>query len=127
MTMSRGVIVAMVFALEVWAMGRVLTALVARTPRGPASVRLYLADRVDHLPNTSVLAYEDELLVSLAADLPTGRARRVVAGANARTGLERRLEDVASLRAYCSADGAIMLAALVWGGNIACEPAMAVR
>ncbi len=40
--------------------------------------------------------------------------------------LERWLEDVASLRAYCSAKGAIMLAGLAWGGNVAGDPAMAL-
>jgi len=69
MTVFRGVIVATAFPLVTWAAGRVLIALAVRTPPGPAGARLYLADRVDRI--TAVLAYENELLMSFAADLPT--------------------------------------------------------
>ncbi|MHB2023777.1 MAG: hypothetical protein ACYCO3_10675 [Mycobacteriales bacterium] len=127
MTPIRAVIVTMAFALVVWAAGRALTALAARNPS--CRTRQYLAGRVDRLRIAAVVAYEDELLVTLAADVHpelAARAWRVAADASARTRLERWLDDATPLRAYRSADGAIMLADPVWGGNVACEPALAV-
>ena len=129
MTVFGGVIVAVAFPLVTSAVGRVLIALAARRAPGRANAPLYLAGPVDHLRIAAVLAYENDLLVNLSADLPTelaGRAWRVVADAGGRTRVERWLEDGTALRAYCTAAGAIMLADRGWGGNVACEPAMAV-
>ena len=67
--------------------------------------------------------------VGFAADFPTelaARAWRVVADDSARTRPERWLEDATAPQAYRSADGAIMMADRVWGGNVECEPAVAV-
>jgi hypothetical protein len=129
MTPMRAVILTMAFALMVWTAGRALTALAARNPSASCGTRQYLAGRVDQLRIAAVVAYEDELLVTLTADAQTelaARAWRVAADVSARTRLERWLDDAAPLRAYRSADGAIMLADPVLGGNVACEPALAV-
>ena len=67
--------------------------------------------------------------VGIAADFPTelaARAWRVVADDSARTRLERWLEDANAPQAYRSADGAIVMADRVWGGNVECEPAVSV-
>ena len=88
-----------------------------------------LADRVERLRVTAVLVCGDELFVGIAADFPTelaARAWRVVADDSARTRLERWLEDANAPQAYRSADGAIVMADRVWGGNVECEPAVSV-
>ena len=86
--------------LSVWWCGRwarVLIAFAAGTPPGSASGRLYLADPVDHLRITAVLAYEDEScwsawpLISISS-WPVHWP--VVADVNARARLDRWLEDV---------------------------------
>lgn len=129
MTLFRGVIRAMAFPLAVWPEGRALLAVVARTTSEAVTGRLYQSGRVDRLRINAVIVYDDELLDSSGAHFPLDlppRAWRVAANASARTRLERWLEDATALRAYRSDDGAITLADRVWGGHVACEPALAV-
>jgi hypothetical protein len=129
MTPFQVLIVAMAFPLAVSAMSRGKDRLATRTPPALAGTGLYLADRVDRVRFTAVLAYRDEFLVGLAADFPTElgpRAWRVAACPRARGRLEGWLQDATALLAYRSADGAITPADRLWGGNVECEPGMAV-
>lgn len=79
MNLLRTVVWVMAFALVVWAVGRALTVVSARTP--PAGgARLYLAGRVDRLRIDAVAAHDDELLVSLASEVPNETDGTVLAG-----------------------------------------------
>jgi hypothetical protein len=76
-----------------------------------------------------VVTCEHEVLVSLAgdpeADTPSGTFR-VETGSQSLTRLERWRSEATPLRAYLSADGALMLVDPVLGGCVACEPALVV-
>jgi hypothetical protein len=76
MTLLRRVIMAIAFPLAVCAVGRVLIAQAVRTPPGPDSAWLHLADRVERLRVTAVLVCGDELFVGFVADFPTELAAR---------------------------------------------------
>lgn len=115
------------FPVLLWAIGRGVTAVAARVPADAVRSRQYLAGRVHGVRITGLLACEDELLVSLTA--PAGG--HLLAGVFGVTGdmycrarIQRWHREGTSLRGYLSADGAVMLADPVLGGNAACEPAV---
>lgn len=124
MTVPFVVVAACVFAFS--AVGRVLTMVAVRTPAG----RQYLAGRRDNLRVADFVVYGDELVVMFADDRNVGLSAHTWWTANepsSRHRLERWRGESTWLRAYLSADGGIMLADPWWGGNVACEPALALH
>jgi hypothetical protein len=111
------------FALLLWAIGRAVTAVASRVDASGRS-RQYLAGRADGVHVITVVACDDEFLVTLAAPAG-GRLPGVFRVAAAQWPLgrvSRWQEEGTPLRAYLSQDGAVMLADPVLGGNAACEP-----
>ncbi len=95
-------------------------------PATPGASRHYLAGRLHGLRITAVVAYEDELLITLATSPggePPAGVFRVTADIYHRARVQRWQRESTPLRGYLSEDGAIMLADPVLGGNAACEPA----
>ncbi len=124
MTTSVAVAVAAAFICAVWAACRVLTARLEGAP----PIRQYLAGRRDDLQIADSVVYQDDLLVIFAADPTIGLTANTWWVANEPTShhrLEPWRDGSTVLRAYLSADGGTMLADPIWGGNVACEPAMA--
>ena len=121
--------------LLLWVIGRAVTAVGERAPRGPGRPRHYLAGRLYGVQITALVDGEDELLVSLgthpagateATADPLARVFRVTASECSLARVRRWRDEATILRAYLSHDGALMLADPMLGGNAACEPATTV-
>ena len=119
---------AIALPLVVCAVG-VLIALAARTPPGPDSAWLIWptgSSGFESPPSSS--AGTSSSLASLPISQPSwpqGPGEWWPTTAPER-GLERWLEDANAPQAYRSADGAIVMADRVWGGNVECEPTVSV-
>jgi hypothetical protein len=86
--------------------------------------RIYLAGRLDGIRITTIVDYDDELLVSLASqDAALAGVFRITASACSLGRVRRWHNEGTMLRAYLSHDGAVMLADPALGGNAPCEPA----
>jgi hypothetical protein len=109
--------------LLLWVTGRAVTAAGNRIPPAQGRSRHYLAGRLDGVQITTVIDYDDELLVSLATrDAPLAGVFRITASTCSLTRVRRWHDESTPLRAYRSHDGAIMLADPALGGNAPCEP-----
>jgi hypothetical protein len=113
------------FPLLLWGIGRAVTAAGSRASPSRAR-RQYLAGRLSGVLITTVVAFDDELLVSLSAQTygPLAGVFRVAASECSIPRVIRWRNENTPLRAYLSQDGAIMLADPVLGGNAACEPSV---
>jgi hypothetical protein len=117
--------VAAAFVVAAWVGARVLTEL----PEPAPPARQYLAGRCDNLQIADVFVCEDELLVTFDTDRTnelTARTWWAANDATSRRRLERWRKEETRLQAYLSTDGGIVLADRRWGGNVACERAMAL-
>jgi hypothetical protein len=114
------------FPLLLWGIGRAVTAAGSRASPSRARRRQYLAGRLSGVLITTVVAFDDELLVSLAAQTygPLAGVFRVDASECSVPRVIRWRNENTPLRACLSQDGAIMLADPVLGGNAACEPSV---
>jgi hypothetical protein len=114
------------FPLLLWAIGRGVTAAGSRVPASRGRSRQYLAGRRYGVRITNVVAYDGELLVSLAtpADGPVAGVFRITASECSLARVLRWRGESTPLRAYLSQDGAVMLADPALGGNAACEPSI---
>ncbi len=109
--------------LLLWVIGRAVTAAGNRIPPAQDRSRHYLAGRLDGVQITTIIDYDDELLVSLAThDAPLAGVFRITASTCSLTRVRRWHHESTPLRAYRSHDGAIMLADPALGGNAPCEP-----
>jgi hypothetical protein len=111
--------------VAVWASKRVLGALAEPLP----PTRHYLAGRHANLQMEDLIVYDDEVLLTFVNDRSIELTTHTWCAArepSSQHRLERWREDRTSLHAYVSSDGAIMLADHRWGGNVACEPAVAL-
>ncbi|MGH3120601.1 MAG: hypothetical protein ACRDND_06145 [Streptosporangiaceae bacterium] len=105
------------------AIGRAVTAAGNRIPPAQDRSRHYLAGRLDGVQITTMIDYDDELLVSLttpAAPLPG--VFRITASTCSLARVRRWHAEGIPLRAYLSHDGPVMLADPALGGNAPCEP-----
>jgi hypothetical protein len=109
--------------LLLWGIGRAVTAAGNRVPPAQGQSRHYLAGRLDGVQITTLIDYDDELLVSLATPAaPLAGVFRITASACSLARVRRWREEGTALRAYLSHDGAVMLADSALGGNAPCEP-----
>jgi hypothetical protein len=109
--------------LLLWAVGRAVTAAGNRIPPSQSRSRHYLAGRLDGVQITTIIDYDDELLVSLATrNAPLAAVFRITARTCSLSRVRRWHDESTPLRAYLSYDGAIMLADPALGGNAPCEP-----
>ena len=86
--------------LLLWAIGRAVTAAGNRIPSTQGRSRHYLAGRLDGVQITTIIDYEGELLVSLAAqDAPLAGVFRITASACSLTRVRRWRDEGTMLRA----------------------------
>jgi hypothetical protein len=132
-TVVLAVAAAAAFPLLLWAIGRAVTAMGERVPYSGG--KQYLAGRLYGVRITELIDGDDELLVSLT--IPTtdqspaacgllDKVFRVTASECSLARVRRWRDEGTHLRAHLSADGALMLADPMLGGNAACEPATTV-
>ena len=104
---------------------RVLAALAQPVP--PA--RHYLAGSAANLKIDDLIVYDDEVLVTFVNERSIELATDIWCAAR-ESSSQHRLEcwrdDRSSLHAYLGSDGAIMPADHRSGGNVACEPSLAL-
>ena len=106
-----------------WAIGRAVTAAGTRIPSEQGRSHHYLAGRLDGVQITTIIDYDEELLVSLATpDAPLAGVFRIMARTCSLARVRRWHAESTPLRAYLSHDGAIVLADPALGGNAPCEP-----
>jgi len=114
-----------------WGTGFALTLHASRATPAPGGPRQYLAATLHGVQITATLAYEHEMLVTVAVGPgPSGNlvsgTYLVETGTPARCRVERWRDDATVLRAYIGRDGGFMLLDPRLGGCVACEPAVAV-
>ena len=130
-TIVLAVLTAAAFPLLLWAIGRTVTAIASQAPPARGRPHQYLAGRLDGVQITTVVAGQDELLITLTTQAtsnaqdtrdPLAGVFHVTATTCALARVRRWHDENTPLRAYLSHDGAIMLADPALGGNAPCEP-----
>jgi hypothetical protein len=116
------------FPLLLWAIGRAVTSIGARVAAASVLPHQYRAGRLYAVRITTVVAFDGELLVSLAtqAGSPLAGVFRVTASGYFLARVMRWREEGTPLRACLSRDGDITLADPAPGGNAGPGPLITI-